>query len=268
MKIYVFAFFMPLFLLFACNKSEEKHAAKNDPAPVSEVKMSDNPIVKKAEKAHQKERFLSKEVVQFDFELYFGGKERLNGVITLHTNSTKGLITLNDGRKIVYNGDKVSCSPGFDNLKKVRFDAFTWAYFFLMPYKLSDPGTKWNSFVQDTLMGKQFKTQKLTFEANTGDAPDDWYIMYTDAETDLIDVVAYIVTSGNTLEKAEEDPHAIQYSNYQEVDGIPIAREWTYWEWREQGGLTRKLGEARVKNVQFIEAKDDYFVAQEVNVPK
>jgi len=218
-------------------------------------------FVGKVEYAHKKKDFLAKEAIQFDIVVTFRENEILNAKMTLSTNSSKGLIELENGEKIYFNNDKVVHSPNLENSTQVRFTAFTWSYFFLFPYKLSDPGTIWNDTELETLNDRPYNTQKLTFEAGTGDAPDDWYILYADTKTNLTEVAAYIVTAGKTKMKAEEDPHAIKYLNYRAIDGIPIAHRWTFWEWRVEHGLMDQLGGAILENVQFVEVGDDFFDA-------
>ena len=52
----------------------------------------------------------------------------------------------------------------------------------------------------------------MTFDRGIGDAPDDWYVVYKDNNSDLLAALVYIVTGGGTsVEVAEEDPHTITY---------------------------------------------------------
>lgn len=44
---------------------------------------------------------------------------------------------------------------------------------------------------------KDHQTAKLTFEKGIGDAPDDWYVVYTDPENNTMQAAAYIVTFGS-----------------------------------------------------------------------
>jgi hypothetical protein len=39
---------------------------------------------------------------------------------------------------------------------------------------------------------------------------------------------AYIVTSYNDKEVAEKNPHAIQYLEYKDISGTPIATKWCF----------------------------------------
>lgn len=264
----IFSFLLFSFLI-SCNTTatedsntqtgESKELVSKEVEPNTHT--NENAFVANVEAAHQRATFLSKKAIQFDIILTFGGNERLNGTILTTTDSRQGVITYKNGQKVYYNKDKVYYSPEMENPKRIRFGAYTWPYFFLFPYKLSDPGTNWADYEQTSLNEKEYLTQKLTFDAGTGDDPEDWYIVYADKEKHLIDVGAYIVTSGGkTQAEAEEDPHAIQYKDYTMVDGIPIAQNWIFWEWRKEGGLTKELGAAALSNMKFVELDENTFV--------
>lgn len=212
-------------------------------------------------KSHHKEEFLQKEAVQFDLKLEFGGTEKMNATFTMLTNSTKGVITYANGAKIIFDKNKVFYSPTVPNEEGVRFDAYTWGYFFLFPFKLSDPGTIWTPFNNQEKDSLNYLTEKLTFTAGTGDAPDDWYVVYANKTTNLIEKAAYIVTINEGKEAAEKNPHAIQYAAYKEVEGIPIATKWVFWGWKEGQGLTEELGHATLTNIKFVKVSSNYFIA-------
>ena len=216
-------------------------------------------FVQLVEEAHAKADFRDHAAIQFDLQLFFGGTERLNGTLTLSTDSRQALIATKDGKKIYVQDDKIFLPPETENLASARFGAYTWSYFFLLPFKLSDGGTVWSDYEDKELNGETYLTHKLSFEAGTGDAPDDWYVLYADVENQLLQVAAYIVTAGQSQEEAEEDPHAIEYLNYETVDGIPFATEWKFWAWRTEEGLTDQLGSANLSNIQFLEDTEGLF---------
>ena len=220
--IYTLAFSALLFT--SCNSATEENTNTYTESNVE--------FVKKADIAHHTKAFYEKEAVSFDLHLDFGGKPRMHGKLTMLTNSRKGIFELEDGNTIIYNDGKVYHSPGVAKPDKVRFDAYTWSYFFLFPYKMGDQGTVWSDFPTKEMNGTTYDVNKLTFEANTGDAPDDWYVVYTDKETNLVATAAYIVTFSKSQTEAEQNPHAITYSKYKEVDGIPVATEWTFSDWK------------------------------------
>jgi hypothetical protein len=129
----------------------------------------------------------------------------------------------------------------------------------MFPYKLSDPGTQWQSYKNEEKDAASFITEKLTFKPETGDAPDDWYIVYADQNSNLIQKAAYIVTAYGSKEEAEKNPHAIQYADYEDVNGVPIATKWTFWGWNTKDGLTEQLGEAKLSNIQFLKNSASLF---------
>ncbi|MEM7161141.1 MAG: hypothetical protein AAF487_01755 [Bacteroidota bacterium] len=215
------------------------------------------------EEAHKKDEVNSNKAIQFDIQLFFGGKERLNANLTLAANSTKGIIESNDSSVVLYVEDKVYYSDSLKNPKSVRFSAYTWPYFALLPYKLSDPGTHWGEPFSETLADKNLNCQKLTFEQGVGDAPDDWYLVYSNIENNLIEYAAYIVTAGSSQVEAEKDPHAIEYRDYKTVSGIPFAHEWIFWEWREKEGLTKELGHAKLSDIQVVDLDEDKFLIRD-----
>lgn len=50
-----------------------------------------------------------------------------------------------NGTVAVFDGAKVWVTPKKNNNAKARFDIFTWQYFFMAPFKLSDKGTNWET---------------------------------------------------------------------------------------------------------------------------
>lgn len=210
--------------------------------------------------AHKSDTFFRHHAISFDINLRFNGKQRLKGRMTLLTNSSKAKIVYDDEKQIIVDGSKVWASPDLEQKpSRIRFDAYTWSYFFLFPYKLNDPGTQWTPSPNAKLDKREYTTQKLGFESGTGDAPDDWYIVFQNKETQMLEAAAYIVTANKTLIEAEEDPHAIRYENYVEIEGVPLSTSWTFWEWRTNKGLTKQLGQGDITNLEFVEVGDDFF---------
>lgn len=258
-QIFKFSIICVLLLIVSTScKSEKKETIEAEASePIVENKILTP--VETIENAYNKDVFLSNEAIELDMVISFGGKERLNGKMTYLTNSTKGKIELKDGTFIYFDGEKVFHSPNLINDKVARFDAYTWMYFLLFPTKLSDQGTIWSNVEVSKLNDKTYNTQRLTFEANTGDAPDDWYIVYSHPKTNMIDYAAYIVTVNKSTEAAESDPHAIGYSNYKKIDGVPIAHNWEFYEWSKDAGLGKVIGNTTINNVKFVTPTDDTF---------
>ena len=242
-------------LLVGCQK-QTKTPTNSKEIPEEKVATT---FSEKIEIAHKKNAFLSKEAIQFDAVIEFGGNEIFNATITILTTSDSAKIIYKNGDAIYVDKEDIFVSPNLKDNPGVRFHAYTWSYFFLFPYKLNDQGTKWNFDFKTKETNNVFDTAKLSFEANIGDAPDDWYVVYADKKSNILEHVAYIVTAGKTKEAAEKDPHAIKYSDYKMIDGVPIATNWEFYGWDLEKGLNDKIGNAKITNIQFVQGFKNNF---------
>lgn len=221
-------------------------------AKKNEDKPTEKTISQKIETAHKKMSFLKKEAVSFDAEISFGGNEIFNANITISTSSDIAKIVYKNGDEIYVDKQNIYVSPGLKENAGVRFHAYTWTYFFLFPYKLNDIGTKWDDNFKTQETKNALQTAKLSFKANTGDAPNDWYITYSDKQNNMLKHVAYIVTAGKTKAAAEADPHGIKYNDYTTIQDIPVSTNWGFYEWNLNEGLTNKIGNGKITNIKFI----------------
>ena len=245
-------------LLFSGCQSEQKEVHDTEPSDsASQSEKAESPaalFIEEIREAHHASAFFSHEAIAFDLNLSFGGKARLNGTVTMLTNSTKVLLERDDGAAVLYDGTDVYISPSGADWPRARFDVLTWMYFFAAPYKLDDPGTEMEMLGRLPLEGDSSQAGRLTFGSEIGDAPDDWYIVYKDDSTNLIRAMAYIVTYGKTEEEsAKAEPHAIVYSDYREVEGFPFAHRWTFTNWSREEGVSGERGAAEISNIRFVE---------------
>ncbi len=215
------------------------------------------PLIADLEQAHNVKAFIQKEAVVFDLVIFSQGEKRIEANITAATNSAGVKLERSNGVKLVYDGAKVWQTPSDLEYRSARFDIFTWQYFFMAPFKFSDPGTQWKAIGEKQLGGKAYDAAKLTFEDETGDSPKDWYIAYKSKATNLLECMVYIVTFGsNNTQAAEEELRAITYHDYHLVDGVPFPATWKFWLWSEEKGLHTQLGEAKVNNIHFVKGED------------
>lgn len=215
-------------------------------------------------RAHHKSEFIEHPAIAFDLDLNFNGKDRFDARITILTNSAKTHMDKPDGSSLVFTGKNAYLSPKTAINENARFNMFTWPYFFELPYKLNDQGTKLEYFGKKQLEGKELETYKLTFASGTGHTPNDWYIIYLNKDN-TIHAAAYIVTFGGKEQSiAEENPHCIVYGDYAEVQGVPIATSWKFYNWSENEGLEGEpIGEATLTNMNFTDPSDNLFAEPE-----
>jgi len=226
-----------------------------------------NTFVASLEKAHHVSEVLSNEVIAFDLKLIFGGREAFNGTITSRTDSGKiKMKRKSDNAEVIFDGKNYFITPDTAEWKGAPFSIFTWQYFFMAPYKLSDPGTKWDLTGKKLISGQPHETGKLSFNAGTGNTPNDWYLIYQNPKDSTMSGMAYIVTAGGTSqEEAEKNAHAIYYRDYQILrNGMPIASNWDFFNWNEEDGYgNTPIGTASISNVRLLEKEGNIF-----NIPE
>ena len=207
------------------------------------------------ENGHALMAFRGHKAISFDLQMTYKGNKSEIKTYTISTNNSWSMLEFKDGKKVIQRGSLIYCSPEFESYESARSSLLTFSYFFMFPYKLSDPGTNWAPFESKTTNDDNLVAEKLSFNQGVGDAPEDWYIAFADPELSMrLDHVAYIVTGGSRSQKeAEEAPHAIKYEDYQHIEGIPISTKWKIFEWTSKSGLTKEIGSGILSNVRFID---------------
>lgn len=252
-------------VLLSCqsvNNEVDKQQSENDTTQIVLVK-DINPFAAEIEKAHQANLWNSKKIFKCNLEMYFGGKLRFKGVLYTNPSATKSRLESEDGKLMVFDGQNAYISPDTSTYTKTRFDVLTWPYFLAAPYKLSDDGTKIETQGVRLLNNVPYDAAKLSFDANIGDTPDDWYILYKDKQTNLLSAMAYIVTYNKSEEVANADPHCITYESFVDFEGIPIATVWNFWTWTPAGELDKLLGTAKLSYFEFVDSAPDLFSRME-----
>jgi hypothetical protein len=219
----------------------------NHPSFVSDIKI-----------AHQKSRLLNNGIVCFNLDLTFGSNNSKKKIFTTPTSSAIRIDKINGASTVMIDGD-IFTDADSTKWASEKFGIYTYQYFFMAPYKFSDKGTVWNKLDDMVIDGENTKRAKLTFESGIGDAPDDWYIIHSDPNTNRVKYIGYIVTGGGTpIEEAEKNAHVVKYSDYQLIDGVPIAFKWEFYDYNKEKGLGDKIGEGIINNVEMMDVVDQF----------
>ncbi len=229
---------------------------------ISSQKMLENStdFVEKIKKANHFDLFHQQEAVSFDIELTWGGKSVVLGTITSLTGSGKIKLQKSDGKTVIFDGKKTWVSPANVEYSSARFDIFTYHYFFMVPFKVSDGGTNWEVLGDKTYDFNDYARAKLTFQKGTGDSADDWYIAHRNKATNYLEALSYIVTyGGKSKVEAEKKPGSIVYSDWKTVEGVQFATTWKFMNWSEETGFTKQKGEGKIKNIRFLKVAADTF---------
>ena len=191
--------------------------------------------------------------------------ERPNGEKRDHQlfdlRSRDGLITADEYTLGASKGE-VWIKPGLNALGVTppRFYMWTPFYFFGMPFVFADPGVKQESLGKKTFQGQEYDVVKITYEAGTGDSPDDFYIAYVDPASGRLKLAVYVVTypalrKGKAMDELEQ--HAIVFEEWQDAGGLTVPKAAAYYDWKNETIEGEPLGRLRFANVQFSSAPPD-----------
>lgn len=112
-----------------------------------------------------------------------------------------------------------------------RFWALTPYYFSAIPFVLDGAGVNLELLPQTNYKGQLNDVVKVTFAESTGDAPDDYYILYFSAESHKLTVIRYIVSYPAYFKKGQHMPEKfMDIFGEQVVEGITFPKSYkTYW---------------------------------------
>lgn len=112
-----------------------------------------------------------------------------------------------------------------------KFWALTPLWFVGHPFVLSGEGVNLELLEPTTFKDKDYNVVKVTFDAGTGDAPDDYYILYVNKESNKIAVMRYIVSYPEYFKDGGHAPEKFtEFIGEQKVDGITMPGGFkTYW---------------------------------------
>lgn len=112
-----------------------------------------------------------------------------------------------------------------------RFWALTPYYFLGQPFVLDGEGVNLELLPEITYQDKKQDVVKVTFDDGTGDAPDDYYILYFDTNTHILSVIRYIVSYPAYFKEGEHMPEKfMELIGENRVAGILFPNKYkTYW---------------------------------------
>lgn len=138
-----------------------------------------------------------------------------------------------------------------------RFWSLTPYYFVGMPFVLADPGVNLERAGQMTAEEETYDLVRVTFDAGTGDAPDDYYYLLVDPETQQAGGVRYVVSYPGFYPEGGSSPERLMlYDGAQTVDGVTLQEGFRSFLWTEEGA-GEPQAEGRVTDVRFLPALPD-----------
>ena len=254
-------FLIAVLVLFSCKdaaNTTENASVQNKNIELAVPETNHPDFVSKMEVAHNKTALLNNGLICFNLEMSFRGRKSSMKIFTT-PNSSAIRVDKHDGPSTVMINGEIYTDADSTAWNSEKFGIYTYQYFFMAPYKFSDEGTIWTKLPDRIIEGINTNLAKLTFEAGTGDAPDDWYMVHSDPKTNLVSHIGYIVTGGGrSVEVAEKSAHAIKYSEYEKVDGVPFANKWEFFKYDKEAGLGEMIGNGTIKNIEMMDNVDQF----------
>jgi hypothetical protein len=148
-----------------------------------------------------------------------------------------------------------------------EYDTAFWAltplYFSGQPFVLDGEGVNLELLPEKEFKGANQNVVKATYDAGVGSAPDDYYILYINAETNLVDAFKYIVSYPEYFPNGGHAPEKITVAQGRTtVDGIVFAKGFkTYWSVdKEKDGLGEYITKIDVSDISFSPTvEENYF---------
>ncbi len=194
--------------------------------------------------------------VEFDLS-WVGAKGMKKDHQLFDLRSRDGLITSQSYSLGASNGEVwIKPNPAALGGTPPRFYMWTPFYFFGMPFVFGDPGVNRESLGKKSFQGQEYDALRVTFQKDTGDTPDDFYVAYVDPATGQLKLAAYIVTypplrKGKPIDELEK--HAIIFQEWQEAGGLRVPKVAPFYLWKNENIEGEPLGTLEFSNVRFSE---------------
>ncbi len=141
-----------------------------------------------------------------------------------------------------------------DPKTNARFWSLTPYYFVGTPFVLADPGVNLETLADAEFEGKKYDVVKATFAAGTGDAPDDYYVVYLDKESHRVRALRYVVSYKGFRPDGGHGPEKLMsYDGDVSAAGLTFASGHRTFALDETtGALGAKVTDVTVSDVAFV----------------
>ncbi len=141
------------------------------------------------------------------------------------------IMTDSSSYTVIFKRDKVLILPDEEafGASDPVFYKNLWPYFYALPFLSADPGVNKEYLGETSFNGTSYDRIRLTFNPNTGDSPDDQYILWINKNSGLLDWINYSVTYFDKENATKYN--AIVYDGWEEVDGLKMPTGFVGYQW-------------------------------------
>lgn len=141
-----------------------------------------------------------------------------------------------------------------------RFWALTPYYFLGLPFVLDGQGVNLEKMESITFNHQPQDVVRVTFDPGTGDAPDDYYILYFDQQSHLLSVIRYAVSYPGYFAKGQYgNERFMEVSGYLQTSGISFPTGYKAYMSAKDGSPGKYVTEVTVSNLEFRDTVPDGF---------
>lgn len=148
----------------------------------------------------------------------------------------------------------------------MRFWALTPLYLTAQPLVLDGEGVNLELLPEVNFKDAPQSVVKVTFDSGTGDAPDDYYILYLDAKTHLLSALRYIVSYPGYFPNGGSNPEKImEVLSRKTVNGVIFPLQYnTYWSTADGQPTGQPITTIELSDIEFQNhLEEDFFVRPE-----
>ncbi|CAH0999071.1 hypothetical protein LEM8419_00366 [Neolewinella maritima] len=140
-----------------------------------------------------------------------------------------------------------------------RFWALTPYYFVGLPFVLADEGINFEAMPAADLDGTTYDMVRVTYAQGTGDASEDYYVLYLHPETGQLDALRYVVSYPGFFPDGGSTPEKLMVlTGKTKVDGLSLPTGYTTYMWND-GEVSEPVTEIEVTDYAFRSLADDFF---------
>lgn len=170
----------------------------------------------------------------FDYQPLDGGEPRNTyQVVDTWSGRARHFSALDSTQQFGWDGKKAWLKSKDSTVfnYNTRFWSLTPYFFMGQPFVLEGKGTNLELLDQVEFKDNLYHVVKVTFDSGTGDAPDDYYVLYFNTRSRKLEVIRYIVSYPGYFEKGKHNPEKfMELLGEQTIDGITFPKNYkTYW---------------------------------------
>lgn len=141
-----------------------------------------------------------------------------------------------------------------------RFWSLTPYFFMGQPFVLEGKGTNLELLNQVEYKNNLYNVVKVTFEAGTGDAPDDYYVLYFSMRSRKLEVIRYVVSYPGYFEKGKHTPEKLmELSGEQTIGGITFPKNYkTYWL-KDKNTAGEYITDIELSEIKFLPELESFY---------